>query len=525
MRSIFTRSFARSFSFSSYPSVPLGASLQSLMSPLRTVFTLSGRKPWETLQLPRVVVIGAASSGKTGVIEALLGRTFVPVSASGHTVIATVTPTAGNDEWALIPHAPGKRFALSELVRSEPNSQKIAFVDLRLKTAAPLVLAEIPLAKAAGMINDHSDVILVVHAANAVATATATSDALGVAKKCDPTGKRTIGVLTKIDLAGSSVETIASRMAPLKLGWVGVCAREHEQRSSDANIGALMARIDALMTDHVRTRLWQAKGTIDALEVEARKTLAIIDTPAAQFVHAVERFAETFVGSVGQVLAGVQLGARSGEVALMLEKAADKEILDATRTDGHLRQIVESLSVVALRPLVAACVAGLTAKVRQLAAAVAEQDSFLGNDAELRQHVVEAATRAAKCDAVASSLEMYVDGVWSSVSGLAEQLSAIAAVSRATTAPDKQTADDVRKRLLAAVDTVVLAVSNNAPGLLALLQREALLNAPKAIRSELSKRASEFKSSDALAELLRSKVERQLTAVADARRAIEKFTG
>jgi hypothetical protein len=133
-------------------------------------------------------------------------------------------------------------------------------------------------------------------------------------------------------------------MAPLKLGWVGVCAREHEQRSSDANIGALMARIDALMTDHVRTRLWQAKGTIDALEVEARKTLAIIDTPAAQFVHAVERFAETFVGSVGQVLAGVQLGARSGEVALMLEKAADKEILDATRTDGHLRQIVESLS-------------------------------------------------------------------------------------------------------------------------------------------------------------------------------------
>jgi hypothetical protein len=304
-----------------------------------------------------------------------------------------------------------------------------------------------------------------------------------------------------------------------------VCAREHEQRSSDANIGALMARIDALMTDHVRTRLWQAKGTIDALEVEARKTLAIIDTPAAQFVHAVERFAETFVGSVGQVLAGVQLGARSAEVALMLEKAADKEILDATRTDGHLRQIVESLSVVALRPLVAACVAGLTAKVRQLAAAVAEQDSFLGNDAELRQHVVEAATRAAKCDAVASSLEMYVDGVWSSVSGLAEQLSAIAAVSRATTAPDKQTADDVRKRLLAAVDTVVLAVSNNAPGLLALLQREALLNAPKAIRSELSKRASEFKSSDALAELLRSKVERQLTAVADARRAIEKFTG
>jgi dynamin 1-like protein len=67
--------------------------------------------------------------------------------------------------------------------------------------------------------------ILAVSSAN---TDLATSDGLALAREVDPKGVRTIGVLTKLDLAeetGGAVEALAGRVYPLQLGYIGIICR------------------------------------------------------------------------------------------------------------------------------------------------------------------------------------------------------------------------------------------------------------------------------------------------------------
>jgi len=67
--------------------------------------------------------------------------------------------------------------------------------------------------------------ILALSAAN---TDLANSDALQLAREVDPTGDRTIGVVTKIDLMDEgtdAIETLQGKVYPLKLGYFGVKCR------------------------------------------------------------------------------------------------------------------------------------------------------------------------------------------------------------------------------------------------------------------------------------------------------------
>lgn len=59
----------------------------------------------------------------------------------------------------------------------------------------------------------------------------ANSDSLKLARQVDPEGKRTIGVLTKLDLmdAGTNaLDVLMGRSYPLKLGFVGVVNRSQQ---------------------------------------------------------------------------------------------------------------------------------------------------------------------------------------------------------------------------------------------------------------------------------------------------------
>jgi dynamin 1-like protein len=59
----------------------------------------------------------------------------------------------------------------------------------------------------------------------------ANSDALKLARKVDPYGERTIGVLTKIDLMDegtSALDIIQGKVYPLKLGYIGVVCRSQK---------------------------------------------------------------------------------------------------------------------------------------------------------------------------------------------------------------------------------------------------------------------------------------------------------
>jgi dynamin 1-like protein len=59
----------------------------------------------------------------------------------------------------------------------------------------------------------------------------ATSDALKLSRKVDPTGERTIGVLTKIDLMDegtNALDLLQNKVYPLRLGYVGVVCRSQK---------------------------------------------------------------------------------------------------------------------------------------------------------------------------------------------------------------------------------------------------------------------------------------------------------
>jgi dynamin 1-like protein len=76
-------------------------------------------------------------------------------------------------------------------------------------------------------------VILSVSAAN---VDLANSESLKLARSVDPQGRRTIGVLTKLDLmdAGTNaLDILTGRVYPLKLGFIGVVNRSQQDINSE----------------------------------------------------------------------------------------------------------------------------------------------------------------------------------------------------------------------------------------------------------------------------------------------------
>lgn len=74
-------------------------------------------------------------------------------------------------------------------------------------------------------IREPSCIIMAVTAAN---TDLALSDAIQLSKEYDPTGERTIGVITKVDIMDRGTDAsdiFEGRVIPLKLGYVGVINR------------------------------------------------------------------------------------------------------------------------------------------------------------------------------------------------------------------------------------------------------------------------------------------------------------
>lgn len=67
----------------------------------------------------------------------------------------------------------------------------------------------------------------------------ANSDSLKLARSVDPQGRRTIGVLTKLDImdAGTNaLDVLTGRVYPLKLGFIGVVNRSQQDIISEKSM-------------------------------------------------------------------------------------------------------------------------------------------------------------------------------------------------------------------------------------------------------------------------------------------------
>ena len=191
-----------------------------------------GSLPNLARQLPKIVVVGGQSSGKSSVLEAVVGRDILPRG----TGIVTRRPLELQLETAADPnakeygefgHLPGKKFYDFEEVRAEieaetrrhtekrgtivspvpmtlrivsPHLPGLSMVDMPGLTKVPIdgqpksIVAELE-TMARDYVKHDNVIILAVTPANADL---ATSDALRLAREVDPTGERTVGVLTKV---------------------------------------------------------------------------------------------------------------------------------------------------------------------------------------------------------------------------------------------------------------------------------------------------------------------------------------
>lgn len=252
--------------------------LITLVNKLQDVFTTVGVQ--NPIDLPQIVVVGSQSSGKSSVLENIVGRDFLPRGTGIVTrrplvlqlinrqpvaktngvkeedVTSAADKEANVDEWGEFLHIPGQKFHDFSKIRDEieketeaktgrnagispapinlriysPNVLTLTLVDLPGLTKVPVgdqprdierQIREMVLKQ----ISKPNAIILAVTGAN---TDLANSDGLKLAREVDPEGQRTIGVLTKVDLMDEGtdvVDILAGRIIPLRLGYVPVVNR------------------------------------------------------------------------------------------------------------------------------------------------------------------------------------------------------------------------------------------------------------------------------------------------------------
>lgn len=360
----------------------LGDDLLEIVNKLQDlVFNTIGN---DSLDLPQIVVVGSQSAGKSSVLENIVGRDFLP-RGSG---IVTRRPlilqlinvpeddaedavhvpyrnpqAAGRNEWAEFHHIPNRRFVdfgdvkreiESETSRVAGNNKGITRQPINLKIFSPHVLnltlvdlpglTKVPIGdqptdiekQTRNLISEYiakpNSIVLAVSPANVDIV---NSEALKLARHVDPLGRRTIGVLTKVDLMDhgtNALDILSGRVYPLKLGWIGVVNRSQqdiqgnkpmdEALKSEAeffrhhpayrNIASrcgtqfLAKTLNTTLMAHIRERLPDIKARLNTLMGQTQQELASYgdmhfsgkEHRGSLILQLMTRFATSFISSI-----------------------------------------------------------------------------------------------------------------------------------------------------------------------------------------------------------------------------------
>ena len=208
--------------------------------------------------LPQIVVVGSQSSGKSSVLESFVGRDFLPRGSGIVTrrplLLQLVHSPAGRggvdlddagrgvpdgcsaDEWGEFLHKSGRRYHDFSEIRNEieaetnrtlGSSKRVSPEPIRLCIYSPhvvdLALVDLPGMTKVPIGDQPADieqqlrtmVLSYIQEPNALILAVtpatadlATSDAIQLAKRVDPEGERTMGVLTKLDLMDAGTDAL-----------------------------------------------------------------------------------------------------------------------------------------------------------------------------------------------------------------------------------------------------------------------------------------------------------------------------
>lgn len=275
----------------------------------------------------------------------------------------TAASVAAQGEWAEFHHLPGQKFRDFEAVKKEiehetariaGNNKGINRQPINLKIYSPHVLSltlvdlpgltKVPIGdqptdiekQTRSLISEYiakpNSLILAVSPANVDIV---NSEALKLARYVDSMGKRTIGVLTKIDLMDhgtNALDILSGRVYPLKLGFIGVVNRSQQDiqgnksladalkdeadffrhhpsyRNMASRCGTqfLAKSLNNTLMAHIRERLPDIKARLNTLMGQTQQELASYgDTKFSGKEHRgslilqlMTRFASSFIDSV-----------------------------------------------------------------------------------------------------------------------------------------------------------------------------------------------------------------------------------
>ncbi|CAH0019372.1 unnamed protein product [Clonostachys rhizophaga] len=339
----------------------------------------------DSLDLPQIVVVGSQSAGKSSVLENIVGRDFLP-RGSG---ICTRRPlilqlvnvhddenapdpladpyhspgAARRSEWAEFHHIPNRRFTdfsdvkreiENETSRVAGNNKGINRQPINLKIYSPHVLnltlvdlpglTKVPIGdqpsdiekQTRNLISEYiakpNSIILAVSPANVDLV---NSEALKLARHVDALGRRTIGVLTKVDLMDhgtNALDILSGRVYPLKLGFIGVVNRSQQDiQGNKPMTEALKAEaeffkhhpayrnianrcgthylaktLNSTLMTHIRERLPDIKARLNTLMGQTQQELASYgdmhfsgkEHRGSLILQLMTRFATSFISSI-----------------------------------------------------------------------------------------------------------------------------------------------------------------------------------------------------------------------------------
>uniref|UniRef100_A0AAY4C2Y2 Dynamin-1-like protein n=1 Tax=Denticeps clupeoides TaxID=299321 RepID=A0AAY4C2Y2_9TELE len=283
-----------------------------VVNKLQDVFNTVGA---DIIQLPQIAVVGTQSSGKSSVLESLVGRDILPRGTGIVTrrplilQLVHVDPEDRRKTGEENGPCPIFKRYISVPVGDQPKDIEIQIRELILK-----------------YISNPNCIILAVTAAN---TDMATSEALKVAREVDPDGRRTLAVVTKLDLmdAGTdAMDVLMGRVIPVKLGLIGVVNRsqldinnrklvadairdEHaflqKKYPSLANRNGtkyLAKTLNRLLMHHIRDCLPELKTRINVLAAQYQSLLSSYGEPvedkSATLLQLITKFAAEYCNTI-----------------------------------------------------------------------------------------------------------------------------------------------------------------------------------------------------------------------------------
>jgi len=222
----------------------------------------SGDNP-RLFHLPQIVVVGSQSAGKSSVLESIAGREFLPRGEGLVTrrplVLKCIKINQGED-YATFAHKPGKTYRDFDEVRQEIENatnelcSRYQIIDnpidlcIYSQNVVDITLVDLPGQVQNAIADQPEDIAVTIKAMImryiepenslilAITPATddlANSVAINLAKKVDPEGVRTLGVMTKLDIMNHGTDAYdileggctSEGQVTLKLGYVGVVCR------------------------------------------------------------------------------------------------------------------------------------------------------------------------------------------------------------------------------------------------------------------------------------------------------------